>query len=36
MWWRYCAEHSYGRVLLEDGIYYAYESAEAPAVLGDS
>lgn len=24
-WYGYCAEHSYGRVLLQDGIYYAYE-----------
>ena len=25
VWWKYCAEHSYNRVALADGIYYAFE-----------
>lgn len=28
-WWRYCDEHSYSRVILADGIYYAYQPAWA-------
>lgn len=32
-WWAYCADHAYGRVLLDDGIYYAYEP-EQEALVG--
>ncbi len=36
-WWCYCAKHAFGRVLLDDGIYHAYEPTVAmlEAFFGD-
>jgi hypothetical protein len=36
-WWPYCEEHTYGRVLLADGIYYADEPEPEvlAALVGD-
>ena len=31
-WWAYCEEHAYGRVLLDDGVHYAYDPDEAVLV----